>query len=102
MDFFDIVFPVNIRPLTYACPESFTGLLEPGMIVSASLKGRITKGIVLGKSLAKPPGDMKNIIEIHGDKPLMSNSLLGLLRWMSEYYIAEQGLVLKSMLPGRH
>ena len=99
MEFFDIIFPVNIRPLTYACPESLTGVLETGMIVSASLKGRITKGIVLGKSLTKPPGTIKNILKVHGDKPLLNNSLMGLLKWMSAYYIAEQGLVLKNMLP---
>ena len=99
MNFFDIVFPVNIHPLTYACPESLTGVLEAGMVVSASLKGRIAKGIVLGKSLTKPPGNIKNILEVYGDKPLLNNSLLNLLKWMSSYYIAEQGLVLKNMLP---
>jgi primosomal protein N' (replication factor Y) (superfamily II helicase) len=99
MDFFDIIFPVNIHPLTYACPESLTGLLESGMMVSASLRGRITKGIVLGKSLGQPPVTVKNILEVHGDKPLLSNSLFNLLKWMSEYYIAERGLVLKNILP---
>jgi primosomal protein N' (replication factor Y) (superfamily II helicase) len=99
MDFFDIIFPVNIHPLTYACPESLTGSLKSGMIVSASLKGRITKGIVFGKSLIKPPGNIKSILAVHGDKPLLNDSLLNLLKWMSAYYIAEQGLVLKNMLP---
>jgi len=36
---------------------------------------------------------------IVSDVPVLSDKLMNLLRWMSEYYVSEQGLVLKNMLP---
>ena len=98
MEVFDIIFPVNIGPLSYRCPEALSGMVKPGMMVSAPLKNRITKGIVAGKSISFPK-QIKDIRQIHGDVPVFSTALLTLLKWMSEYYIAEQGLVLKNMLP---
>ena len=98
MDVFDIIFPVNIGPLSYRCPEALSGMVRPGMVVSAPLKNRTTKGIVAGKSVTMP-GYIKDIRQIHGDAPVFSRTLLALLKWMSEYYMAEQGLVLKNMLP---
>ncbi len=98
MEVFDIIFPVNIGPLSYQCPEALSGMVKPGMMVSAPLKNRITKGIVAGKSISFPK-QIKDIRQIHGAVPVFSTALLSLLKWMSEYYIAEQGLVLKNMLP---
>jgi primosomal protein N' (replication factor Y) (superfamily II helicase) len=98
MEVFDVIFPVNIGPLSYRCPEALSGMVKPGMMVSAPLKNRITKGIVAGKSISFPK-QIKDIRQIHGAAPVFSTALLTLLKWMSEYYIAEQGLVLKNMLP---
>jgi primosomal protein N' (replication factor Y) len=99
MDFLDIVFPVNISPLTYKCSEELSKIAKPGMLVSAPLKNRLTKGIIMGKPSQIPSGDMKDIQNVHGDLPVFSSKMISLLKWMSEYYIAEQGLVLKNMLP---
>jgi primosomal protein N' (replication factor Y) (superfamily II helicase) len=98
MEVFDVIFPVNISPLSYRCPEALSGLVKPGMMVSAPLKNSITKGIVAGKAVSIPK-QMKDIKQIHGGVPVFSTALLTLLKWMSEYYIAKQGLVLKNMLP---
>lgn len=99
MDFYDVVFPVSIRALTYRCPEAFSGLLKPGMIVSAYLKNSLTAGVVLGKTSVKPSGSIKDIKEVHSKCPVLSSSMIQLLQWMSDYYLAEQGLVLKNILP---
>ncbi|MBM4145389.1 MAG: primosomal protein N' [Nitrospira sp.] len=99
MNFFDIIFPLNIGPLTYRCPDAFLKTITPGMAVSAPLKNKITKGIVMGISPAILSGNIKEIQDIHGDSPVLSDRMVKLLKWMSEYYIAEQGLVLKNMLP---
>lgn len=99
MDFVDVVFPINFGPLTYRCPEIFSGIAKPGMIVSAQLKNKTAKGILLGKSLAVPSGDIKDIQSFQGVEPVLSSGMIDLLKWMSDYYIAEQGLVLKNMLP---
>lgn len=99
MDFFEVVFPLNLGPLTYRCREELPETVRPGMIVSAPLKNKTAKGIIIGKSLTLPPGDVKDIQEIYGGAPIFSRNMINLLKWMSEYYLAEQGLVLKNILP---
>jgi primosomal protein N' (replication factor Y) (superfamily II helicase) len=99
MDFYDVVFPVNIGALTYRCPDALSCLIKPGMVVSAYLKNSITKGIVLRKASGICSGKIKDIREVHDTVPFLNSSLIHLLQWMSDYYIAEQGLVLKNILP---
>ncbi len=99
MDLYDVVFPVNIGALTYRCPAELSGIVKPGMIISAHLKNSVTKGVILRKASGKPPGVIKDIMEAHTAAPVMSGSLIRLLDWMSDYYIAERGIVLKHILP---
>ncbi len=99
MEYFDVLFPINLGPLTYRCHEAISEIAKPGMIVSAPLKNRTAKGIIVGKSLTVPPVDVKDIRRINSDVPVLSSNMINLLIWMSEYYLAEQGLVLKNMLP---
>jgi primosomal protein N' (replication factor Y) len=99
MDFLDILFPVNLGPLTYRCPDELLERVEPGMIISAPLRNKVTKGIIMGRSLKIPSGEMKEILTVHGEAPVLSGMLILLLKWMAEYYLAEQGFVLKNMLP---
>lgn len=98
MDFYDVVFPLNIGPLTYRCPEALSDSVKPGAFVSAHLKNSITKGIVLRKASIKHMGTVKDIVDVNTAVPAISSSMIRLLQWMSDYYIAEQGLVLKNML----
>lgn len=98
MEFFDIVFPLNIGLLTYSCDDKYAHEIKSGIMVSAQIKKRIMKGIVIGKSQRIPSGDIKAIMEVHEDF-LLSVQMIKLLRWMSEYYMSEAGLVLKNMLP---
>jgi len=99
MEFFDVLFPINLNPLTYRCPDTLSDTVEPGMIVSAPLKNRTAKGVIVGKSLMIPHGNVRDIQKVYGDAPVLSNNMINLLRWMSEYYLSEQGFVLKNMLP---
>jgi primosomal protein N' (replication factor Y) len=99
MEYFDVLFPINLGPLTYRCHETISEIAKPGMTVSAPLKNRTAKGIIVGKSLTVPPVDVKDIRRINSDVPVLSSNMINLLIWMSEYYLAEQGLVLKNMLP---
>jgi primosomal protein N' (replication factor Y) (superfamily II helicase) len=98
MDFVDVIFPLNLGPLTYRCPEKLTNMIEPGMIVSAPLKNRIAKGVVIGKC-SFPPEEVRDIENLDSERPLLSVNMIRLLLWMSEYYLAEQGLVLKNTFP---
>jgi primosomal protein N' (replication factor Y) len=99
MDFLDVLFPVSLGPLTYRCPNELSERAEPGMIVSAPLRNKVTKGIIKGRPVNALPGETKEILAIHGDTPVLGGKMLHLLKWMAEYYLSEEGLVLKNMLP---
>ena len=98
MEIYDVVFPVNIGPLTYRCPEALEETVKPGMIVSAPLRSKITKGLVLGKAVTRQTATVKDIRNVHGDIAAFSSGMITLLKWVSEYYLAREGLVLKNML----
>ncbi len=99
MDFFDVLFPVNIGPLTYRCPDAFSQQVKPGMVISAQLKKSMTHGIILKKTAGRCQRAVKDILAVHGSSPILSGYMIRLLQWMSDYYIAEQGLVLKNIVP---
>lgn len=97
MDFYDVVFPLKVGPLTYKTPPGNSRKITPGMIVMAEVKKSLQPGIVLRRASCPSDGIVKDISEVPMDKPVLSSSLLRLLQWMSEYYLIPEGLVLKSM-----
>jgi primosomal protein N' (replication factor Y) len=99
MTFLDILFPVNLDPLTYLCPDGLADSVIPGMIVNAPLKNRITKGIVVKKNYEGQPDGIKTIRDIYHNTPVMSGRMIELLEWMARYYMTKQGIVLKNILP---
>ena len=84
MSCLDIIFPINLGPLTYRCPDILKDIAAPGMIVSAQLKNRITKGVVFRKNSAPPAGHLKEIVQVHGETPVFSKGILNVISWMSD------------------
>jgi primosomal protein N' (replication factor Y) len=99
MSYVDVVFPVSLGPLTYKCPAELARRAEPGMIVSAPLKNRITKGILWNVGSVPPAGAVKVLAEVHGGSPVLGGGLMRLLSWMADYYLAPEGTVVKQTLP---
>lgn len=99
MRYCDVLFPINLGPLTYRCPDRLSESAVEGMLVSAPLKNRLSKGILLGRTSPPPKGPIKELAEIHGNTPALSPNILKLLKWISDYYIAPEGLVLKQTVP---
>jgi primosomal protein N' (replication factor Y) len=95
MDFFDVLFPLNIGPLTYRWPSS-RGQLSPGMMVKAEVKTSFQYGLVLRKAVHQPEGHIKEIAEVISVNPMVSDTFLRLLKWMAEYYLVPEGAVLKT------
>jgi primosomal protein N' (replication factor Y) len=100
LPYVDVLFPLSIGPLTYACPEKLAAAAVPGMLVSAPIKNKSTPGILLRKHASPCAGRIKELSEIHGESPALSSAMLKLLRWMSDYYLAPEGIVLKQTIPG--
>lgn len=99
MLYVDIVFPVNLGPLTYRCPDAMAGSILPGMIVVAPLRNKLTKGIVLAVNTSPPQGRIKEISGICEGPPALSRNMIRLFKWMSEYYLAAEGSVIQQTLP---
>jgi primosomal protein N' (replication factor Y) len=99
MKCFDVLFPINLGPLTYICPEALAEVIQPGLVIQAQLKNKLTRGIVLGKNISPPDGPLKELQIIPGQTAVLSKAMLKLIRWISDYYIAPEGLVLKQTLP---
>lgn len=99
MEFFDIVFPLNIGPLTYKAPSNPDISVKPGMLVAAEVKKSKKYGIVIRKAEVLPGKKIKEILEVPLEQPVFSTSMLHLLSWASDYYLVPMGLALKSMLP---
>ncbi len=99
VQYVDIIFPVNLRPLTYKCPEHFSGQVKAGMIVSAPLRNITSKGVILSVNAAAPSGLIKEFSSIESDSPVFGKGMLKLLSWMSDYYITTEGSILQQMAP---
>ena len=95
----DLIFPINLGPLTYRCPDNLLHQAEPGMLVSAPLKKSMATGLIYRINTAPPAGRLKDIAEIHGSMPVYNAATLKLVAWMSEYFLAPEGLVLKQSFP---
>lgn len=94
MESFDILFPLNISPLTYNVPKDLKGLVKPGQFVKAHIKNTERVGLVIGRSSVQ---GMKSINGLCGSEPIISEPLLKLIEWMSDYYMINKGLVFKTM-----
>lgn len=97
MDFVDVIFPLDIGPLTYKSPLP----VEPGALVRAEIKKSQKTGVVLENASSPPAGGRKTkeIIPIEGKEAALGPSLISLIKWMSEHYFSSEGSVLKSIFP---
>lgn len=76
-------------------------LLAPGhrVVVPFGRSNKHVHGTVLRHSKEVPNYKVKAIIAAIGDGPALSEVMLKLGRWLSEYYLYPLGLVYKAMLP---
>jgi primosomal protein N' (replication factor Y) len=98
MEFIDVVFPLNLGPLTYRCNPDH-GPLSPGVLVRAEVRGKSRIGMVFGKTQRVPGSNVKEITWVAPEGPLVSEAMVRLFRWMAEYYLFPEGVVLKCMMP---
>lgn len=99
MHFFNVVFPLNLRALTYSASPELASIIRPGMAVKAELKKSETCGVVISNASESAIKGIKEITGLMSDQQVFSGPMLGLLKWIAGYYIVPEGLALKSMLP---
>jgi primosomal protein N' (replication factor Y) (superfamily II helicase) len=97
----EIAVMTGIRnTLTYLVPDSIT--VQPGQRVQVPLATRKATGIVLRAGSTLPPGiAARPIVRVLDPEPVLSQELLELGLWISDYYVAPIGEVYRAMLPLR-
>lgn len=96
----DVSLPVPLdQPFTYSLPETLNHRVKPGCRVLVPLGSRKLTGVVLSTSNEKPTGAIKEVFRLIDEEPVLDTELLALGRWISAYYCAPLGEVLRSMTP---
>jgi primosomal protein N' (replication factor Y) len=100
--FADIILPLAVRGrFTYKIPESIAENVKPGMMVTVPFGGRkLYSGIVCSIHDKSPDiKNVKSIIRVIDDTPLINEFQLRLWLWISEYYLCSEGEVMKAAIP---
>jgi len=95
----DVAVPLPIRgTFSYLLPKGLKENPEAGTRVLVPFQGRHLIGIIVSASKSDRK-NLKEIIRVLDDKPILSRDLVELGRWISWYYLAPLGESYRVMLP---
>jgi len=99
--YIDVSLPVPLdQPFTYSLPETLRHRVREGSrIVVPFGAGRKLTGVILRCHDDPPPVKPRDALRLIDSEPVLSEELLSLGRWISNYYCAPLGEVLRGMLP---
>lgn len=100
--FADIILPLYLhQTLTYAVPDEYAPAIAPGKRVLVQLgKQKIYSGIVLQLHNNNPGlNEIKNIISVIDDYPVVTPLQIELWQWISQYYLCTLGETMAAALP---
>jgi len=96
----DIIFPMSgDGPYTYLIPPELADKAGVGKRVLASFGKRTLTGFIVAFPDKTNLSTLKPIYDILDTAPSISEEMLSLAKWMSEYYICSLGETLKVMAP---
>ena len=105
--FVDLAIPGGVDKLfTYSVPAELQRLVRRGIRVVAPFGRRTVIGFVIDTSLTsqvcaergRVVPHIKPIRDVLDPEPILTEDILELTRWISEYYFAPWGEVLKAVL----
>jgi primosomal protein N' (replication factor Y) len=97
-EFCDVAVPVPLHMvLTYRVPEGISP--ESGTRVIVPFRRQRLAGVITELHDRAPKATVKTVIEVLDQTPALSEELLRLGKWISDYYLAPIGEVFRSMLP---
>lgn len=100
--FADITLPIPFDSFTYLVPSDMETRVMRGCRVVVPLgKNKIYTGVVLNTHNNTPEGvEVKAIIEVLDDHPVVNKQQFAFWQWIANYYICPLGDVMKAALPG--
>ncbi|HET7291865.1 MAG TPA: primosomal protein N' [Vicinamibacteria bacterium] len=98
-----VAVPLPVQsPFSYRVPGALP-LPQRGARVLVPFAGRRVIGVVTGSGAARGAGerllDLKDVVEVIDETPLLPPPLLDLADWMADYYLAPPGECHRLMLP---
>jgi primosomal protein N' (replication factor Y) len=88
------------REFDYRVPEHLAAELRIGSQVLVPFGHSEARGYIVGFADRSTFEKLKDIKEPIGKKPLIEESVLGLARWMADYYMAPVERAVRTVLPG--
>jgi primosomal protein N' (replication factor Y) len=100
--FADILLPLSVKGrYTYCVPERFSGRIKKGSLVKVQFgRNNIYTGVVTSiHDHAPETGKVREISSVADDLTCINELQLRLWNWISEYYMCNEGDVMKAALP---
>jgi primosomal protein N' (replication factor Y) len=98
--FCDVSLPVPLdQPFTYSLPDTLRHRVKPGCRIVVPFGTRKLVGVILRCHDEHPQVATKPAMRLLDPEPVLDSELIALGRWISAYYCAPLGEVLRSMLP---
>ena len=96
----DVSLPVPLdQPFTYALPETLRHRVREGSRIVVPFGARKLTGVILRCHDDPPEVKAREALRLIDAEPVLSAELLALGHWISGYYCAPLGEVLRGMLP---
>lgn len=89
----------GVPELTYEVPDALARRLQPGHRVVVPLKGKVRAGCVVAVG-GEYEGELRSILDIADPDPAISPEIMRLCTWISDYYAAPIGEVLRGASAG--
>jgi primosomal protein N' (replication factor Y) (superfamily II helicase) len=100
--FADIILPLPVRRrFTYMIPEDLHDKIKPGVRVKVQFGGKnLYPGIICTIHDKTPDSEnVRPILDVLDEIPLINEQQLKLWHWISEYYLCSEGEVMKAAIP---
>ncbi|HTX17351.1 MAG TPA: primosomal protein N' [Bacteroidota bacterium] len=98
--FVDVALPLPLdQTYTYSLPPQLSSAVRLGSRVLVPFGNKRLSGIAVNFPSASSVARLKPVLELLDIEPAITAELLSLGRWISEYYLAPLGEVLKAFLP---
>jgi primosomal protein N' (replication factor Y) len=99
-EYCDVSLPVPLdQPFTYSLPETLRHRVRPGSRIVVPFGPRKLTGVILRCHDDPPEMAARQALRLIDSEPVLDAELLALGRWISGYYCAPLGDVLRGMLP---
>jgi len=96
----EVALPVPLfQTFTYALDPESERVPVAGSRVVVPLRTGKEIGICLRPADGQPPRKVRRVIDVPDEEPVLNERMLGLCRWMADYYVVPLGVVMRSVLP---